>query len=109
MLASLIDQLAAEAADLRHAAHAQRRRPRKPCRQGGSTRSPNCWAGWLVRQLPETTTLFCIVDGVYLFERDEFKPEALPVLLSLIHLAGERSVPATIKVCFLRARRAQTS
>ncbi|KAL8366417.1 hypothetical protein RB595_004950 [Gaeumannomyces hyphopodioides] len=54
--------------------------------------------GWLVRQLPETMTLFCIIDGVYLFERDEFSGEALPAFLSLIRLTEDGSVPATIKV-----------
>ena len=54
--------------------------------------------GWLVRQLPETMTLFCIVDGVYLLERDEFQGEALPVLLCLIRLSQDKSVPATVKV-----------
>ncbi|KAL8309092.1 hypothetical protein RB597_009390 [Gaeumannomyces tritici] len=57
--------------------------------------------GWLARQLPETVTLFCIIDGVYLFERDELSDEALPAFLSLIHLAGDRSVPATIKVLLM--------
>jgi len=54
--------------------------------------------GWLVRQLPETTTLFCIIDGAYLFERGEFQREALPVFLSLIRLVEDRSIPATIKL-----------
>ncbi|KAK4446838.1 hypothetical protein QBC34DRAFT_410940 [Podospora aff. communis PSN243] len=53
---------------------------------------------WLVRQLPEITTLFFIVDGIYLFERDEFRAEALPIFLGLIRLAEDRSVPATIKL-----------
>ncbi len=54
--------------------------------------------GWLVRQLPETMTLFFIIDGVYLFERDEFQHEALPVLSSVIRLAEDTTVPATIKL-----------
>ncbi|EAQ84529.1 predicted protein [Chaetomium globosum CBS 148.51] len=53
---------------------------------------------WLVRQLPETTTFFCIIDGVCLFERDEFQREAVPVLLSLIRLAGDTAVSTTVKV-----------
>ncbi|KAH6617424.1 hypothetical protein F5144DRAFT_586391 [Chaetomium tenue] len=53
---------------------------------------------WLVRQLPETTTFFCIVDGVCLFERDEFQRQALPVLSSLIRLAEDTTVSTTVKV-----------
>ncbi|KAH7309740.1 hypothetical protein B0I35DRAFT_453382 [Stachybotrys elegans] len=56
--------------------------------------------GWLVRQLPEAKTLFFIIDGVYLLERDECKDEALHVLTTLLCLANDRSVSTTIKVLF---------
>ncbi|KAL8396359.1 hypothetical protein RB596_009845 [Gaeumannomyces avenae] len=95
MLASLIDQLLRQ--------HAFDTRPMCsdvdiPALQAGGLDALAQLLGWLVRQLPETVTLFCIIDGVYLFERDELSDEALPAFLSLIHLAGDRSVPATIKV-----------
>jgi hypothetical protein len=56
--------------------------------------------GWLVRQLPESTTVFFLVDGVALFERDEFEGEALPVLSSLLSLVGDKSVTTTVKLLF---------
>jgi len=55
---------------------------------------------WLVRQLPPTMTLFFLIDGIVLFERDEFEAEALPVFLSLIHLVHDSSVMASVKVLF---------
>ena len=95
MLASLIDQLLRQ--------HAFDTRPMYgavdlAALQAGGLDALTQMLGWLVRQLPETITLFCIIDGVYLLERDEFQREARPVLLSLIHLAGDRSVAATIKL-----------
>ena len=95
MLASLIDQLLRQ--------HAFDTRPMYgavdlAALQAGGLDALTQMLGWLVRQLPETITLFCIIDGVYLLERDEFQREALPVLLSLIHLTGDRSVAATIKL-----------
>jgi hypothetical protein len=56
--------------------------------------------GWLVRQLPQTITLFCIIDGVVLYERDEHCDEALPVLGFLLSLTVAPDVPATVKVLF---------
>ncbi|KAF5847605.1 hypothetical protein GGP41_000358 [Bipolaris sorokiniana] len=54
----------------------------------------------LVRQLPPQTTLFIIVDGAVLFERDQFEAEALRVFASLIILVADTSVMASIKVLF---------
>lgn len=54
----------------------------------------------LVRQLPPTMTLFFIIDGTVLFEREEFEAEALPVFLSLIRLVADTSVMASVKVLF---------
>ncbi len=58
--------------------------------------------GWLVRQLPQAVTLFCIIDGVALFEREDFEAEALEVFSSLLRLAGDGdgAMPATVKVLF---------
>lgn len=55
---------------------------------------------WLVRRLPETTTFFCIIDGIVLFERDEFETDALDVFSALLRLSGDQSVPATVKILF---------
>ena len=55
---------------------------------------------WLVRQLPQTMTLLVIIDGAVLFEREEFDTEALPVFSSLLQLAADPNVPASVKVLF---------
>ena len=55
---------------------------------------------WLVRQLPQTMTLLVMIDGTFVFEREEFESEALPIFASLIQLAGDPSVPASVKVLF---------
>jgi len=57
--------------------------------------------GWLVRQLPQTITLFCIIDGVVLYERPEHWDEAWPELAFLLSLTAESAaVAATVKVLF---------
>ncbi|KAJ5715306.1 uncharacterized protein N7483_012487 [Penicillium malachiteum] len=43
----------------------------------------------LLRQIPGTRTVCCLIDGVSLLERDEFAAEALPVLGRLIALVDE--------------------
>lgn len=55
---------------------------------------------WLIRRLPRTVTLVCIVDGVALCERQELREEALPVLAGLLALTGDPTVEATVKVLF---------
>lgn len=55
---------------------------------------------WLVRRLSRSATVVFIVDGVVLFEREEFRAEALPALSSLLRLASDPSVPAAVKVLF---------
>ncbi|RAL09365.1 uncharacterized protein BO97DRAFT_416863 [Aspergillus homomorphus CBS 101889] len=55
----------------------------------------------LVRQLPFTRTLCCLIDGVVLLERDdEYAAAALPVLLRLIKLVHDPSVRAPLKLLF---------
>lgn len=97
MLASLIDQLLRQHAFDTRPLH--RDLDLAALRAGGLDE----WVkllGWLVRRLPETTTLVCLVDGVVLFERDEFEAEALPVFSSLLRLAADPTVPAAVKVLF---------
>ncbi|ORY62060.1 uncharacterized protein BCR38DRAFT_466838 [Pseudomassariella vexata] len=55
---------------------------------------------WLMRRLPQAITLFCIIDGVFLYEREEFCEEALQVLAELLQFTQDQSVPATVKVLF---------
>ncbi|KAL5332559.1 hypothetical protein BJX70DRAFT_126789 [Aspergillus crustosus] len=53
---------------------------------------------WLVRQLPKTLTVCCIIDGVVLLERDKYEAESLPVLIKLIELVSDPTVGASIKL-----------
>ncbi|KAK7912128.1 hypothetical protein PG985_014609 [Apiospora marii] len=55
---------------------------------------------WLVRALPQTVTLFCLIDGVILYERPEHWASAEPVLLCLLQLANGSAAGATVKVLF---------
>ncbi|RFU80324.1 hypothetical protein TARUN_1872 [Trichoderma arundinaceum] len=55
---------------------------------------------WLVKQLPSTATLFCVVDGVALFERGEYWEQSAPVFLKIVNLVDDPTVPAVIKVLF---------
>ncbi|PKY03829.1 hypothetical protein P168DRAFT_345063 [Aspergillus campestris IBT 28561] len=54
----------------------------------------------IVRQVPKSTTLFFIIDGVSLFEREEFQDGALGVLSTLLGLVRDPVVFATLKVLF---------
>ncbi|KAL4862331.1 hypothetical protein BDV12DRAFT_190492 [Aspergillus spectabilis] len=53
---------------------------------------------WLIRQLPKTQTVCCLIDGVVILERDKYEDESLPVLLRLIELVGDPAVGASIKL-----------
>ncbi|UKZ53156.1 hypothetical protein TrVGV298_006948 [Trichoderma virens] len=55
---------------------------------------------WLVKELPNTTTLFCIIDGVALFEREEHWGQSAPVFLKMVNLTNDPTVPAVVKVLF---------
>ncbi|KAK0661354.1 hypothetical protein DIS24_g2497 [Lasiodiplodia hormozganensis] len=66
--------------------------------QAGSSEGLTKLLEWLVRRLSRSTTVVFIIDGVVLFEREEF--QALPELSSLLRLAADPSVPAAVKVLF---------
>lgn len=55
---------------------------------------------WLVRALPRSLTLFCLVDGVVLYERQEHWDAAWPVLACLLRMADDPAIEATVKVLF---------
>ncbi|KAL1644142.1 hypothetical protein SLS58_004422 [Diplodia intermedia] len=86
MLASLTDQL------LRHHDFDTRPLHRALDLSALQSRSPDALAkllDWLIRHLPPTATVVLIVDGVALFEREEFQDEALPALSGLLRLASD--------------------
>ncbi|KAL0261590.1 hypothetical protein SLS55_003020 [Diplodia seriata] len=105
MLASLIDQL------LRRHDFDTRPLHRDLDLSALQSRSPVALAkllDWLIRHLPPTTTVVLIVDGVVLFEREEFQDEALPALSGLLRLAADDvtdgvSGAAAVKVLFASA------
>ncbi|KKY28927.1 putative heterokaryon incompatibility [Diplodia seriata] len=97
MLASLIDQL------LRRHDFDTRPLHRDLDLSALQSRSPAALAkllDWLIRRLPPTTTVVLIVDGVVLFEREEFQDEALPALSGLLRLASDGVSAAAVKVLF---------
>lgn len=52
----------------------------------------------LIRQLPRTRTVCCVIDGVVLLERDEYAADALPVLGRLISIVEDGSVVVPLKL-----------
>lgn len=56
---------------------------------------------WLLRRIPQTLTVFFIIDGVYLFEREEFWTDAQRIFVGILRLVID--VPATVKVLFASA------
>jgi hypothetical protein len=97
MLASLIDQLFRQYAFDTRPLH---REITLAGLQAGDPQELKKLLGWLVRQLPPTVTLFCIADGVVLYERDEYWDEASPVLAYLLSLTADPTVQVAVKVLF---------
>lgn len=56
--------------------------------------------GYLVRQLPSTVTVVCIIDGVGLYEREEYEDDMVEILRFIVQLAEdeEQVVDATVKL-----------
>lgn len=52
----------------------------------------------LVRMLPNGVALFCLVDGVVYYERDEFLDDLGRVLMTILQLSGQEGVQAPVKV-----------
>lgn len=55
---------------------------------------------FLVRQLPPAMTVFFIIDGVVLFEREEFEEEASSIFLALIQLVADTTLMVSVKLLF---------
>lgn len=58
---------------------------------------------WLVLGLPGNVTLFCLIDGVVFCERDEHFDTAAPVLMRLLDLTSDPTMPVTFKILFASA------
>jgi hypothetical protein len=52
----------------------------------------------LVRNLPSEVVLFCIVDGIIYYEREEFKEDMERVLRSVLQVSSDNSTSAAVKV-----------
>ncbi|KAL3464637.1 hypothetical protein BJX64DRAFT_87399 [Aspergillus heterothallicus] len=53
---------------------------------------------WLVRRLPLTQTLCCVIDAVALLECEKQEIESVPVLSMLVQLVNDQSVAAGIEL-----------
>lgn len=62
--------------------------------------------GCLVRQVPSTSTIFCVIDGIQLYERTQFRGETMVILNFLVDLAEneQQGVAASIKLLLLSPR-----
>lgn len=58
---------------------------------------------WLVRRLPRAVTIFFVIDGVVVFERDEHYTLAMPVFACLLRLVDDQAVHATVKLLLMSA------
>lgn len=97
MLASLIDQLLRQHTfDMRALHH----NINPDGLQRGDMQALIDMLVWLVRQLPQSTTFFCLIDGVVLYEREEFESDALQVFSRLVKLTSDQDVFANVKVLF---------
>lgn len=52
----------------------------------------------LVRMLPKGVALFCLVDGVVYYEREEFLDDLGRVLMTILQLSGQEGMQAPVKV-----------
>ncbi|EFW98949.1 hypothetical protein CMQ_4801 [Grosmannia clavigera kw1407] len=53
---------------------------------------------WLVRMLPADITLFCVIDGISFYERDEYEEPLLELLGDILGLTAEKDLNAVLKV-----------
>lgn len=60
----------------------------------------------LAKQPPPNMTIFCLIDGIHLYERDEYWKELDQILCSLIELAEdeEQGLSATMKILLTSPR-----
>lgn len=53
---------------------------------------------WLVGQLPQSTVLFCVIDGVEYYERTEFEHDMGFVVEKLLRISDEETTGAGVKI-----------
>ncbi|SCV58370.1 uncharacterized protein FFB14_15607 [Fusarium fujikuroi] len=52
----------------------------------------------LVFQLPRSTLLVCLIDGIVYYEREEFKESMADVLVTILRISDQQKTNATVKV-----------
>ncbi|KAF5700197.1 hypothetical protein FGLOB1_10920 [Fusarium globosum] len=52
----------------------------------------------IVFQLPRSTLLVCLIDGIVYYEREEFKESMADVLVTILRISQEQKTNATVKV-----------
>lgn len=97
MLASIIDQILCQHYIDMSASPLERGEISADAWQAGGFTALGAILEWVVRQLPETVTLFFLVDSVASYEEDT---GTLQVLSLLLRLAWDGHLPLTVKVLF---------
>lgn len=56
--------------------------------------------GCLIRQIPSTVTVFCMIDGIGLYEREQYKDGMEDILICILELAEdeEKGIVTPIKM-----------
>lgn len=52
----------------------------------------------LISLLPEDVVIFCLVDGILYYEREEFRDDMAYILVTILRMSDEQSTPAALKV-----------
>jgi len=55
---------------------------------------------WLARRVPDTISLFCLIDGVVLYERREYSDSSSFVLNHLLEMTRDTSIRSIVKLLF---------
>ncbi|KAK0637533.1 hypothetical protein DIS24_g10725 [Lasiodiplodia hormozganensis] len=53
---------------------------------------------WLLCQLPDDVTVFCLIDGAVYYEREEFVHDMSEVLAGILEMSTDGRLPVTFKV-----------
>jgi hypothetical protein len=60
---------------------------------------------WLVGKLPQSVVLFCVIDGVGYYERDEFEHDIGFVVEKLLRISAEKKTQAGVKILLTSSNR----
>ncbi|OBT53466.1 hypothetical protein VE04_05390 [Pseudogymnoascus sp. 24MN13] len=60
---------------------------------------------WLVGKLPQAAVLFCVIDGVGYYEREEFEQDIGFVVEKLLRISAEKKTQAGVKILLTSSNR----